>query len=78
MKETRLMAEFRTEEIKALRYARPPIHKGYANQTLYVNLSDSTIAIKPVDEKDEGDICRGKGFRSLASLECCKEQHALE
>ena len=45
------MADFETKEIKAFDYERPSIEKGYANQTLHVNISDSDISIKPVTEK---------------------------
>ena len=31
-----------------MRYETPVVERGYANQTLYVNLSDNTIAAKPV------------------------------
>ena len=27
-------------------YQRPPVERGYTNQTLYVNLSDNTIAAR--------------------------------
>jgi aldehyde:ferredoxin oxidoreductase len=50
-KESEIMAEVKVKEIKTLNYARPAIQKGYANQTLYVDLSDSKISIKPVSEK---------------------------
>ena len=42
------MAEVKVKEIRTLNYERPSIQRGYANQTLYVDLSDSTISIKPV------------------------------
>ncbi len=45
------MAELKVKEIKTLRYERPAIKRGYANQTLSVNLSGSKIAIKPVSDK---------------------------
>lgn len=56
------MAEFKVKEIKTLNYERPKIQKGYANQTLCVNLSDSEISIKPVTEKMKEVFIGGKGF----------------
>jgi len=56
------MAEVKVKEIKTLNYARPAIQKGYANQTLYVDLSDSKISIKPVSEKMKEIFVGGKGF----------------
>ena len=56
------MADFKTKEIKKLVYERPSIEKGYANQTLYVNLSSSDIAVKPVTEKMKEVFIGGKGF----------------
>ncbi len=56
------MAEFATKEIASLAYAKPHIQKGYANQTLCVNLSNSTVTIKPVDEKMKEIFVGGKGF----------------
>jgi aldehyde:ferredoxin oxidoreductase len=48
--------------LKEFNYAVPKIDKGYANQTLYVNLSDNTIDIKPVDQKMKDTFTGGKGF----------------
>ena len=45
------MAEVTVKEIRTLDYARPAIQRGYANQTLAVDLSDSKISIQPVSEK---------------------------
>jgi aldehyde:ferredoxin oxidoreductase len=61
-KENGLMAAFELKEIKTLPYGRPPIEKGYANQTLYVNLSDATISCKPVNGKMKETFVGGKGF----------------
>jgi aldehyde:ferredoxin oxidoreductase len=61
-KESEIMAEVKVKEIKTLNYARPAIQKGYANQTLYVDLSDSKISIKPVSEKMKEIFVGGKGF----------------
>ena len=48
--------------LKEFKYTVPQIDKGYANQTLYVNLSDDTIKIKPVDQKMKETFTGGKGF----------------
>lgn len=56
------MAGLETREINSLSYMRPPVQRGYANQTLSVNLSDSTITIKPIDEKIKEIFVGGKGF----------------
>lgn len=56
------MAQPTTKDKKTLSYERNDIHRGYANQTLFVNLSDSSISIKPVDEKVKEIFVGGKGF----------------
>lgn len=56
------MEEYRIKEIKTYNYQRPSIEKGYADQTLYVNLSDSDILIKPVTEEMKKVFIGGKGF----------------
>ncbi|MHA1813683.1 MAG: aldehyde ferredoxin oxidoreductase family protein [Candidatus Thorarchaeota archaeon] len=48
--------------IKELTYQVPKIDRGYANQTLYINLSDNTIKTKPVDDKMKETFTGGKGF----------------
>ncbi len=48
--------------IKELRYDVPQLRRGYANQTLYVNLSDNTIKIRPVEERVKTTFTGGKGF----------------
>ena len=45
------MGEIRVTEIKKLNYERPEIKKGYADQTLCVDLSAPEIAVKPVAKK---------------------------
>ena len=44
------MKTFNLKNIKSLTYKRPEIEKGYANQTLCVNISDADISIKPVSD----------------------------
>nr|MCU0510552.1 aldehyde:ferredoxin oxidoreductase [Anaerolineae bacterium] len=50
----RLLAEYA--------YTVPKIHRGYANQTLYVNLSTGHIEARPVDEEMKEKFVGGKGF----------------
>ena len=56
------MTDLETKDIKTFDYERPSIEKGYANQTLYVNISDSEISIKPVTEKMKEVFIGGKDF----------------
>ena len=50
----KVLAEFR--------YTPPKVERGYANQTLYVNVGDNTIASKPVDDKMKHTFVGGRGF----------------
>ncbi|MFC1788493.1 aldehyde ferredoxin oxidoreductase family protein, partial [Thermodesulfobacteriota bacterium] len=50
------------ETIKTFNYDRPIIEKGYANQTLFIDISVPDISIKPVDEKMKDVFIGGKGF----------------
>ena len=43
-------------------YEPRPVERGYAGQSLYVNVSTNTIAIKPVDEKMKRTFVGGRGF----------------
>lgn len=43
-------------------YTLPKVERGYTSQTLYVNVSDNTIAAKPVDEKMKHTFVGGRGF----------------
>jgi len=56
------MTEFKLEAIKTYDYDRPVIEKGYTNQTLSVDISNSKILIKPVTEKMKSVFIGGKGF----------------
>jgi len=56
------MGTFTAYEMKRLGYEKPLIEKGYANRTLYVNLSDQDIAIKPVTGTMKEVFVGGKGF----------------
>jgi aldehyde:ferredoxin oxidoreductase len=56
------MAEYKMESLKTFNYDRPVIEKGYANQTLCIDISDGVISIKPVAEKMKNVFIGGKGF----------------
>ena len=50
------------KEITSFKYKRPCLKNGYANQTLYINLTDNEISIKPVTEDMKRTFTGGKGF----------------
>ncbi len=57
------------EEIRAahkvlaeFEYLPPKVERGYANQTLHVNVSDNTITAKAVDTKMKHTFVGGRGF----------------
>ncbi len=54
MTEHRVLAEYT--------YTVPPVERGYTGQTLYVNLSDYTIAAKPVTDEMKEKFIGGRGF----------------
>ena len=56
------MTEIKMETIKTFDYDKPSIEKGYANQTLSIDISDSEISIKPVTDKMKDVFIGGKGF----------------
>ena len=56
------MAEITTKESAVLQYKRPSINRGYANQTLHIDLSSLEISIEPVSEKMKQVFIGGKGF----------------
>ena len=43
-------------------YEKAQVDKGYAKRTLYINLSDNTIASKPVTETMKDVFIGGRGF----------------
>jgi len=45
-----------------LDYEKRPVERGYANRTLYINLSDNTIETKPVTEQMKALFTGGRGF----------------
>jgi aldehyde:ferredoxin oxidoreductase len=56
------MPDFEMKTVKTLTYDRPVIEKGYADQTLYVNVETADAAIKPVDAKTKEIFTGGKGY----------------
>jgi len=56
------MAALKMKEVKTLAYKRPTIDKGYAKQSLHVDVSKADISIKPIDEKVRELFVGGKGF----------------
>jgi len=56
------MPDYELKLVKTLEYKRPEVDKGYVDQTLYVNVSDPAIAIKPVDQKTKDVFIGGKGY----------------
>ncbi|MFW9802040.1 MAG: aldehyde ferredoxin oxidoreductase family protein [Candidatus Thorarchaeota archaeon] len=48
--------------LKEFDYDVPKIERGYANQTLYINLNSNSIEIKPVDKKMKDTFTGGKGY----------------
>ena len=59
-------------------YTKKPVERGYANRTLYINISDLTIKEKPVISKNERNIYGGKRILPLAALECCDNGYKME
>ena len=49
-------------ERKTITYQRPEIKKGYANQTLHIDLGANAITTKPVPDKMRETFVGGKGF----------------
>ncbi|MRR31126.1 aldehyde:ferredoxin oxidoreductase, partial [bacterium] len=43
-------------------YERPPVERGYANRTLYINLDEGKIQSKPVTQKMKDLFTGGRGF----------------
>jgi aldehyde:ferredoxin oxidoreductase len=56
------MARLKAALKASMTYQRPQIDKGYANQTLHVDLSTGEMVIKPVDERMKRVFIGGKGF----------------
>ena len=56
------MEVFKTKEVKTFQYDKSVIERGYAGQTLSINLSNTDISIKPVTDKMKEVFIGGKGF----------------
>ena len=56
------MTDFKLKVVKTLDYKRPEIKKGYADQTLHIDISNADIAIKPVEQKTKDLFVGGKGY----------------
>jgi aldehyde:ferredoxin oxidoreductase len=56
------MPDFKLKAVKTFKYDKPAIEKGYNDQTLYLNVSDLDISIKPVDRKTKETFIGGKGY----------------
>jgi len=56
------MSDFELKLQKTFPYQRPAIEKGYANQTLHLNLSDLAVTTKPVPARMKELFVGGKGF----------------
>jgi len=56
------MSDYELRLIKTLEYKRPEVDKGYVDQTLYVNVSEPAIDIKPVDQKTKEMFIGGRGY----------------
>jgi aldehyde:ferredoxin oxidoreductase len=57
-----MIMEYKMDPIKTFYYDRPVIEKGYANQTLFIDISVPDISVKPVDDKMKEIFIGGKGF----------------
>ncbi len=56
------MTGLKEKEIVCFNYTAPRVEKGYAGQTLKVDLSDKTVSVKPVTEEMKRVFVGGKGF----------------
>ncbi len=56
------MTELKLRAIKTLDYERPAVRRGYADHTLSVDLSDSTISVDVVSDRMKETFVGGKGF----------------
>ncbi|MBT8370399.1 MAG: aldehyde:ferredoxin oxidoreductase, partial [Deltaproteobacteria bacterium] len=56
------MPDYELKLVKTLDYKRPEIENGYTDQTLYVNISEPDMAIKPVEKKIKDVFIGGKGY----------------
>ncbi|MDM8539956.1 aldehyde ferredoxin oxidoreductase C-terminal domain-containing protein [Desulfococcaceae bacterium HSG9] len=56
------MSELNIKEVKSFTYPKPLIEKGYANQTLSIDISKAEISVKRMPEKIKQLFVGGKGF----------------
>ncbi|MEE4609081.1 MAG: aldehyde ferredoxin oxidoreductase N-terminal domain-containing protein, partial [Desulfobacteraceae bacterium] len=56
------MTELHLKSMKVYPYQRPGIDKGYANQSLHIDIGSDDIEIRPVDEPMKAVFVGGKGF----------------
>ncbi len=56
------MSNIKLKQIASFDYQRPEISKGYAGQTLTLELSGPAMEIKPVDDRMKQTFVGGKGF----------------
>lgn len=56
------MTEMEFKEIKSHVYQRPEIDRGYANQTLRIDVGSQQISVNPLDEKIKEVFIGGRGF----------------
>ncbi len=56
------MAALKAKDVKSIDYEAPPIDKGYAGQTLEVNLTTAEVLIRPVSDSMKDIFIGGKGF----------------
>jgi aldehyde:ferredoxin oxidoreductase len=56
------MENLNIKRVITIPYQRPAIEKGYANQTLHIDLSASKVTLKPVTEKMKEVFVGGKGY----------------
>lgn len=56
------MAKDTLRVLSEFAYTPPVLERGYAGQTLYVNVGDGTIAAKPVTEEMKAKFTGGRGF----------------
>ena len=56
------MPDYELNVVKTLKYKRPEIDKGYADQTLSVDISNREMAIKPVEPRIKDVFIGGKGY----------------
>ncbi len=59
-------------------YEKRPVERGYANRTLYINLSENTISEKPVTDEMKQLFTGGRGFGGFGIDAQCVWGNQLE